>query len=138
MGLTGGSSGRVEQFEPFDAVRPATLEQRDEGLCFFSGCGHDQLAAAGMRHAVAFAELVQQRPAADAQGGFERAWRVVEAGVDHATVVGAGVEAGPRMPLEQAHRAALLRQCAGRGQAADSRANHGHVYPFHVWTPAPW
>ena len=58
------------------------------------------------------AELVHQLAAFDAQPRLQRAGRIVDAGVDHAAVVRAGVHARARMPLEHADRSAASPRCA--------------------------
>ena len=57
----------------------------------------DQLAAALVGHAVLGAEAVQPAGSLDAQLGLQRPGRVVESGVDHAAVVRARLDPGPRV-----------------------------------------
>ena len=69
----------------------------------------DELAAVAIGDAVFGTKRVEPLPAIDTQPGLERTGRVVQARVDHPAVVRAGVHAGARMALEQAHRAARRR-----------------------------
>ena len=66
---------------------PAIAEQLDRGL-------DDQLAAALARHAVLLAEGVQPLASLDAEDGLQGIPRVIDAGVDDAAVVGAGLLPG--------------------------------------------
>ncbi len=69
--------------------------------------------------------------ALDAQPGLERAGGIVDAGVNHAAVVRAGVEPGARMALEHADREPAADNGARRREAGDARANHRDVDGFH-------
>ena len=102
--------------------------------CSASSCGisslvvrDDQLAAARVRHAVRGAELVEQPPAFDAEPRLQRAGRIVDAGVDHAAVVRAGVQARARVPLEDADRLAARRERPRGGQAGHAGADDRDV-----------
>src|SRR5262249_22638676 len=91
----------------------------------------DQLAALRVRHLVALAELVEQMTSFDAEPRLQRAGGIVDAGVDDAAVVGAGVLSPPRMALEDADRNAARRDRTRRGQAGDAGADDGNVDAGH-------
>jgi len=77
----------------------------------------EQLAAAGVRHLVLGAEGIEQLLAAHAQGRAQAARRIVDAGVDHLAVAGAGLRADQLVLLQHHHLMAGDRQRPGDGQA---------------------
>ncbi len=62
-------------------------------LGLLSGMAHDQLANSLVRHAMSGAEIIEQRLAADAKPRLQRALRIIDAGMDHLAVAGAGLHA---------------------------------------------
>ena len=93
------------------SVATISLPQRSKGI---SGC---------------FAVLVEQRGAAHAELGLQRARRVVDPGVDDARVVAGLVGRRPRLLLEHADAlgGAAAAQLAGDGEADDATADDGDV-----------
>ena len=93
----------------------------------------DELAAARVGHTVLLRRIVEQAAPCDAQRRLQRARRIVEAGVDDAAVVGAGVEARARVPFEHADRAAALRRSARAAARPDhARADDDHIDLLHA------
>src|SRR5262249_17017299 len=92
--------------------------------------GDDELAASRVRYLVLGAELVQEAASFDAQTGLQGAGRVVHAAVNHAAVVGAGVETRPRVALENADRVTPAGDGPCRRQAGDAGADDGDVDVF--------
>ena len=88
-----------------------------------------------MRHAVTRAELVHQIAAFDAQPGLQRAGRIVDAGMDDAAVMRAGVHARAGVPLEDTHRRAGRGNRARGGEAGHTGADHGDINLGHVRNP---
>ena len=84
-----------------------------------------------VRHAVAGAEVVQQRLAAHAQRGLQRVGRVVEAGVAHQAAVPGGRGLEPVGEVAAVARPALLRipEDAGEALARELRANWPELTP---------
>ncbi len=93
---------------------------------------HDELARALVRHAMAHAVLVEQALAFHAAERLERAFRVVDAGVDHLRIARAGVRAEGLLGLEDHHLSPRGRQGARHREADDPRAQHHRVKLFHV------
>ena len=54
---------------------------------------HDQLAQARVRYAMGGAEIIKQRLAAHAEPCLKRALRIIDAGMNHLAVAGAGLHA---------------------------------------------
>jgi hypothetical protein len=102
--------------------RPATPLQRLELVHLVLVVGDDQLPRTHVRYAVTRAEGVHQVAPLHAQARLERAGGIVDARVNDAAVVGAGVHAWTRVALEQADRRAGGGDRAGRGQAGDASA----------------
>ena len=88
----------------------------------------DELSAAIMRDAVRLAKLVQHPRAFDAQSRLERAGGIVDARMNHLTVVSARAHAWARFTLENAYAVTALRYRAGCGEPDDAGADHRDVY----------
>ena len=121
----------IDQREPFDPVVLALALQRLEGAQFVVVAGDDQLAAAFVRDLMLGAKRIQLAASLHAQPRLERALRVVEAGVDDAAVVRAGVQAGTRMALEHADRQSAPRNGTSGGQPGHTGADDGDLNGFH-------
>lgn len=78
QGLRGVQAGHA--FHPVGLAARGQCVQRRE---FTVLCGHDELAALVVGDVVAIEEFVEQVPAFDAEACLQRAWRVVQTGVDH-------------------------------------------------------
>ena len=94
--------------------------------------GHDQLAAALVADAALRAVVVQHLPALHAQPRLQRTLRVVNAGVNHFAVAGAGAGAKGVGGFQHQHFAPSQRQRARHGQAHHARADHHGVDVFGV------
>ena len=81
------------------------------------------------------AELVEQRRPAHAEARLERPGRVVEAGVNDAAVVRAGVHPGQAVPLDEAHGSPRGRDLARAGEPGDARPDHHDVDIGHGHQP---
>ena len=128
MRLAGLDEVGVDHCELLDVVGDSSRVQRLElsGVAG-RGRGDDQLAGANVGHVVARAEFVHQAPAFDTELRFQRAGRIVDAGMNDAAVVGAGVQARLAVAFEEADRAALLGNLRGAREAHDSRTNDDDV-----------
>ena len=91
---------RVDDLEVVDPVRPAPCGERLELGDVFGRSGDDQLAGARMGDVVLSAEVVQAPSPLHAKLGFQGVRGVVDAGMNDTTVVRAGVESEPTLPLE--------------------------------------
>ena len=129
--LTAPDEFTVDDFEIAGAVGAAARGQRLELRDLVRPAAGDQLAAARVRHAVPGAEPIERVAPLDAQAGLERAVRVVDAGVDHAAVVGARLHSGPRLPLQHAGGAPAAGGGAGDCQADDTPAHDCDIHMFH-------
>src|SRR4051812_9858341 len=121
--LAGADEVAIDEREPLDAILPTFPLEPFERRAFVLVTCHDQLAATDVRHLILGAELIQLTASFHAKPGLERTSRVIEAGVDHAAVVRARVEAGPGMAFEEADResAPCNRTCGG--EPGDASAN---------------
>ena len=90
---------------------------------------HDQLAAAGVRHAALPAIVVEHVLALDAGARHQAAGGVVDAGVDHLGVARGGLGADPLRGVQHQHLAPGERQRARHRQADDAGADH-HAIEF--------
>ena len=123
------SLGPGESAQSFKPVGPPALEHRVEPWQLLGPrCDHE-LAADLVRDSVMQAEL---RHATDSRAGESRlggARRVLEAGVQHAAVVGALVLGDRLLLLEHAHRSGVpLQQGMRRRQPDDATADDGEVH----------
>ena len=113
----------LDHLEVGDAVGVSPRRERFERPDLVRG-GDDQLAATLARHSVLLAEGVQPLASLDAEDGLQGIPRVIDAGVDDAAVVGAGLLPGAGQAFDHARRAAAGRHRARRGQS-DQPAAHG-------------
>src|SRR5262249_35422326 len=110
---------RANQAKTFDAVLlAAALQGREVGFLMRIG-GHHQLAAVAMRNTVFGAKFVEQAVAFDAVARLQRILRVVDTGVNHAAVAGAGGHAELGELLDEKD---VLP--ASRNRVSDRAANH--------------
>ena len=129
--LPSRDEGAVNDLQPLDAIGASSCQNGFQLLNLSIPCRHEQLAAPRVRDAVIATELIEQRSALDAQPGLQCAGRVVQARVNDAAVVRAGVEARPRMPLEDADRIPAPRHLACAGQAGHAGSDDSDVDLFH-------
>ncbi len=94
------------------------------------GC-HDQLAAIGVRDAAFRAIGIKLLPAGDAGAGHEAAGGVVDAGMDHFGVAGAGLGPDALGGIEDDHLAPRFGQRAGHGEAHDAGPGDDAIHLLH-------
>src|SRR5215510_4494445 len=90
-----------------------------------------------MRNSMLGAKLVESMPSFDAEPCLERSGRIVEARVDHAAVVRAGVESRARMTLQHARREPFSCDRQRCREAGDARADDGDIDGFDLAHLAP-
>jgi hypothetical protein len=88
----------------------------------------DELSTSVVLDAVRLTKLVQHPRAFDAQPRLERAGGIVNARVNHLTVVSARAHAWAWFTLENADAVTALRYRAGCGKPDDTGADHRDVY----------
>jgi hypothetical protein len=76
---------------------------------------------------VRLAEGIEHPPPFETEPGFERRGWIVDAGVNDAAVMGARVETGPGVPLEQADGLASGGELCGAREAHDPGADDDRV-----------
>lgn len=132
MGLETSNERAVDYLEVADPVLVALTEEclQPRKLSFLR-C-NDQLPASFVGNRVLDTEPIETLASVDAQTRLERVPRVVDTRVDHSAIVGAGLQTGSRLPLEQADRAAAFGHRAGRSEPDDAAPDHRYVYLFHV------
>jgi hypothetical protein len=118
----------VDDSEPARAIRLAACLQFLEFVEFAVVLNDDELSAPIVRDAVRLAKLVQHPRAFDAQSRLEGADGIVDARVNHLTVVSARAHAWARFTLENADAVTALRYRAGCGEPDDTGADHRDVY----------
>ena len=91
------------------------------------GGGNEELADPAMGNIVVGAVSVERLAAGHAEARLQRPRRVVESGVDHLGVAGAGVHTDGRFGLQHHHFAPGQGQRARHGQADHPRANHHRI-----------
>src|SRR5713226_8137424 len=121
----------IDQLQTLHTVRASAREQRLQAGDLVCPLRDDDLSAVAMRYTVTGAEVVHQMTAVGAEPCFQRAKGVVDAGVDDAAVVGAGVEAGAGVTFNEAGRSPTHGQRARRGETGDAGADHGDIDRFH-------
>lgn len=96
-------------------------------LPFLTGCGHHQLAAAHMRHVKLPAERIQPRAPLVTQPCLQRIGRVIETGMNDATVVRGRLLTHAGMTLEDTHGFTAPGKGQRARQAHDATADdHDH------------
>ena len=85
-----------------------------------------------MRHRPGGAIVVEQPTAFDAESGFERAGRVVDAGMDHAGVVAACFHAAADVAFQHTDRPVGGGKGARHGQSDEPTPDHGDIYRQHA------
>jgi hypothetical protein len=134
VGLASAKLGLVEQLEPLETVDPAAALQRLEPDGLARRDRDDQLAADLVRHVVPLAEVDQLTTPLGAGARLERARPVVDAGVDHATVVAGLVRADPLLGLQHDQPLdAGPDECPGGRETDDPAADEGDVVPEAGW-----
>ena len=128
----GASLRRAHAHDIGDAVGVRLLPDRLQVLQLRGIVGDDQLAAAPVRHAALGAEGVKTLPTLDARARLERAFRVIDAGVDDFGIARARVRADRVFGFQHDHLAAGERELARDGEAHDARADHHGVHSFQV------
>src|SRR5690606_27053401 len=98
------------------------------------GCD-DELAAAAMRNPSRLAIGVQARRAVDADAGFQRTGRVVEAGGNHLAVARADAQPETSFALEDEYCAAGLCKRASDRQSEYAGAYDDGFRALHDWRP---
>ena len=144
----GGTDARLaaaHELGPHDlqALRAVGRPQRSERFeirQFFVGRRDDQLAAAIVRHTGARAEMVEEPGPFDTELSLQGAGRIVQARVDDAAVVRAGLHARASMLFDDAERASGAGNLRSRSEAGHAGANHEHVHDGirHHRPPCPW
>jgi hypothetical protein len=122
----------ADELQIAGAVGQPALSERVERTDLVIVSRDDQLAAPRMGDVVLAAELVEERPALDRQARFEGVRRIVDAGVDDAAVVRAGLEPVAAVALDDRH--APRRRQLGRDRQPDRPgADDGdiHVHADH-------
>ena len=122
----------AEQPQVVHAVGGGALLNGAQFIDLRGAGGHDQLAAALVRHAAFGAVGVQLLLALHAQPRLERAGRVVDAGVNHLAVARAGAGAKGVGGLQQHDLAAGQRQRACHRQPNHACADHDCVHGLHI------
>jgi len=115
-----------------DAVGAGLGMQRVELVQLRCAGGDDQLAAAAVLDAALGAVAVEQSVAFDAQPRLQRPRGVIEAGVDHFAVAGAGDRAEGVGRFEDHDIAPGQGQRARRGQSDHTGTNHEGVNLVHA------
>ena len=123
--------GGIDDLQVGDAVGLASRAQALQLGPRFLGAGDDQLSAAPVRYFVPGAEPVERLAALDAEPGLEGAGRIVDARVDDAAVVGAGLGAEAGMALDQADGAPGAGGLSRARQADDAASDHDQIDRFH-------
>ena len=107
----------------------AALAQVFEAREFVGVGGDDDFAANIVWNGVFATELDHGRGSGHTEAGFQRAWLVVDAGVDHAAVVPALVAGNPAFFLQ--HQELEMREAASDfecdGEADDAAADDDYV-----------
>ena len=80
-----------------------------------------------MGDAVALTKGIKKVTAPNAEPGFQRIFRVVNAGMDHFAIAGAGLHPDLRILFQDHDLMPGLGQCARDGQAHRARADHHTV-----------
>ena len=124
---------RADHLQALDPVGLAAFEQILQPWQLGLVAGHDDFSAAVGRDALPLAVGIQLALALDTQASFERARRVVDAGVQDATVVAGLVLADARLFVQDGQPQARIaaEKLAADGQAEDPGADHHHVIRAH-------
>ena len=128
--LAPADEGAVDHLEVGDAVGVSPRRECFERPDLVCPSGDDQLAAPRAGYALLGAEGVQPLAPLDAEDGLQRVPRVIDAGVDDAAVVGAGLQPRARQTFDHARRVAAGRHRARRGEPDDDAADNRAVYRF--------
>ena len=129
--LARADRGGVQQHQSLDAVGDAARAERLERGDLPTVVRHDEFAAAGMRHVVSRAEVVEQPGPLHAVPRLERTFRIIDAGVDDLAVVRARGRAESRLPFEHADAAAAPADGERRREADDAPSDDCRVDAFH-------
>ena len=119
---------RVDDSKPASAIGLAARPQCLEVVELVVVLNDDELSAAAVRHAVRLAELVQHPRAFDAQSRLQRPGGIVDARMNHLTVVSARAHAGAWFALENAHAVTALGYRPRCCESDDAGADDGDVY----------
>ena len=122
----------VHGLQSLDSVGAPQGEQLLEDGHFVCVVCDDKLSAALVCHRFGAAEVVHEVASLHTQPRLERAGRIVEAGVNHAAVVRAGIEARAHVTLEHADACAGTGDRARRRQPCHAGADDRDFYVFHV------
>ena len=121
---------RAEPAQIVDAVLPGTLEQPLQGgdLGVF---GRDQqLADLRMRNETAAAEGIEPAPTLDAEDRLQRAGRIIDSGMDHFGIAGAGDGAHRGLGFQHQHLAAGPGEAAPDGEPQYAGPDNSHIDGF--------
>ena len=117
-----------QEREAFDAVRQSLLKNAlDLGLLEIVG-GDDELAAFGVRHAVARTEGVEHAPPGDAVAGSQGAGGIIHAGMDHFAVARGDAVADAAGGLGDDHAMPAKSQRPRNRQPDDAGPDHQNVH----------
>src|SRR6267143_6153494 len=124
---------RVTIYQPqvFDAIGAAIGGQLFERRFLLSAMRYHELPAIPMRHVVRGAEFAQHPVAGDAQLRLERARRVIDTRMNHATVARARSHSEFRHLLDQENVAPALRNRTRYGTAHHAAADDHYVCAIH-------
>ena len=126
--------GEVARVERCEVVDPVRRRRRGDPLepVRLGRARDDDLAEPAVRHAMARAEGVERLAARAAEGGLGAVPGIVDAGVDHLGIAGAGVAADPLLALQHDHLMPRQRQGAGHRKPHHPGAHHHRAHLVHV------
>ena len=130
LGLQGAGLLTREQAQVVHAAGLGALHEGGQGVALGRGGGHDELAAALVRHGALLGVGVQQVAPAHTKPCFQRTGRVVQPGVDDLAVARAHTGADGGLALQHHHLAARQGQGPRHGQAHHAGSDHQHVHGF--------
>ena len=104
------NSFRTQPFQTEQSISQASPFQPFKGRYFIFCRGNDYLAATLMGNTMVLAVAIHGLPAQGAVPGFERAWFVVQAGMNYAAVVPGLMSRNGRFSLQDDERQATTRQ----------------------------
>ena len=126
---------RRQPFEIVEAGRGRVRHVMAERLDLFGTARDHQLAEPLVRHAMLGAIGVEQARCAGEEVLLQRAFLVVEAGMDHLAVARGGVLADARLRFEHQHLATCRRQRAPHRKAHHPCADNDAVRCLHRMLP---